>query len=48
MECGRGRTGDYTTPRLPDGKHTFSVNAVDNVGNKGTPEVVNWATGKDN
>ena len=31
VNCGTGtRTnGQYTTPNLPDGKHTFSVNGVD-------------------
>ena len=37
--------GEYTTSLLPDGKHTFEVIAVDSVGNKGTPKVVEWSTG---
>lgn len=46
VDCGSGTSGIYTTPNLPHGKHTFSVNAVDNVGNKGTPQVVTWSIGK--
>ena len=46
FDCGSGSQGSYTTPELPDGKHTFSLNTVDNVGNKGTPQVVNWETGR--
>ncbi len=45
MECGRGTNGEYTANNLPDGKHTFEVNAVDGVGNKGIPKVVEWTTG---
>ena len=45
VNCGRGSRGTYSTPELPDGKHTFSLNTVDNVGNKGKPEVVNWEIG---
>jgi hypothetical protein len=45
VDCGSGNTGDYTTPNLPDGKHTFEVNAVDGLGNTGTPKVVEWTTG---
>ena len=45
VNCGRGSHGKYSTPELPDGKHTFSLKTVDNVGNKGTPEVVNWEIG---
>ncbi|CAB3983302.1 Hypothetical predicted protein [Paramuricea clavata] len=44
VDCGSGNTGDYTTPNLPDGKHTFEVNAVDSLGNTGTPKVVEWTT----
>ena len=47
VPCGSGFSGVYTTPNLPDGVHTFSVHAVDKVGNKGTPKVINWSTGKD-
>ncbi len=46
VNCGDGTSGIYTTPNLPHGKHTFTVNAVDNLGNKGTPKVVSWSTGK--
>lgn len=46
MDCGRGTDGDYTTPNLPDGKYRFEVTAVDNLGNKGTPEVVSWSKGR--
>ena len=46
VDCGSGTTGTYTTPDLRDGQHTFSVNAVDDVGNKGIPKVVTWTTGK--
>ena len=45
VDCGDGRLGRYTTSNLPDGEHTFSVSAVDEVGNKGTPKVVKWTTG---
>ena len=45
VECGSGTRGEYTTSSLPDGEHTFEVNAVDNVGNRGTPSVVSWFTG---
>ena len=27
------------------GRHTFELNAVDNVANKGRPKVFNWITG---
>ena len=46
VNCGRGTRGVYTTPNLPDGDHTFTVNAVDDLGNKGTPKVISWSTGK--
>jgi hypothetical protein len=47
VNCGgKGTTGGYTTPDLPDGRHTFEVNAVDNLGNKGTRQIVSWSTGK--
>ena len=45
-DCGSGLRGRYTTPELPDGMHTFALNTVDSVGNKGTPVVVNWETGR--
>ncbi len=45
MDCGSGTTGEYTTPILPQGKNTFEVTAVDHVGNKGIPKVVEWTTG---
>jgi hypothetical protein len=48
VNCGSGTRGEYTASNLPDGKHTFEVNAVDGVGNKGTPQVVRWTTGKMN
>ncbi|XP_028410633.1 uncharacterized protein LOC114533322 [Dendronephthya gigantea] len=44
VSCGSGLNGRYTTPILPDGEHTFSVNAVDGVGNKGEPQVVKWTS----
>ena len=47
VDCGSGTTGAYITPDMPDGQHTFSVNAVDSVGNKGTPRFVSWSTGKE-
>lgn len=46
VDCGTGTSGVYTTPNMPDGRHTFSVNAVDPLGNKGTPKVIEWNTGK--
>ena len=45
VDCGTGTIGQYTTRYLPDGKHNFSVNGVDDLGNKGTPKVVKWTTG---
>ena len=45
VECGSGTSGEYTSNNLPDGRHTFELNAVDNVGNKGRPKVFNWITG---
>ena len=44
--CGSGRTGEFTSPNLPDGRHTFEVYAVDDLGNRGTEQVVSWSTGK--
>lgn len=46
VDCGQGTNGQFTTPTLPDGQHTFQVNAVDNLGNKGTPQTVRWTTGE--
>lgn len=46
VPCGDGTSGQYTTPELPDGKHSFSVSSVDSLGNKGRPLNVNWETGK--
>ena len=45
VSCGGGTNGQYTTPNLPDGKYTFEINSVDNLGNKGTRKVVKWTTG---
>ena len=47
VDCGRGTSGQYTTSDLPDGPHTFEVNAVDPLGNRGTPQTVRWSTGED-
>jgi hypothetical protein len=46
VACGSGTTGAYTTPDLNDDNHWFSVNSVDPLGNKGTPERVDWKTGR--
>ena len=46
VECGNGTFGVYTTPNLPNGPQTFTVNAVDKVGNKGSPKFVSWFLGK--
>ena len=46
VSCGKGTTGDYTTPDLSDGKHSFSVSSVDPLGNKGRPVTVEWETGE--
>ena len=44
---GRSRQrGSFQTPNLPDGKHSFSISAVDDHGNKGEPKVVNWDLGR--
>ena len=45
VECGEGTDGDYTTPDLPDGRHTFELNAVDKVGNRGSPQFLRWTKG---
>ena len=44
--CGDGSTGDYTTPDLTDGKHSFTVSSVDPLGNEGRPVTVEWNTGE--
>ena len=46
VSCCKGTTGDYTTPDLSDGKHSFSVSSVDPLGNKGRPVTVEWETGE--
>ena len=46
VSCSNGTTGDYTTPDLSDGKHSFSVSSVDPLGNKGRPVTVEWETGE--
>ena len=44
-DCGSGTQGEFTTDPLSDGRHTFSLNLVDKVGNKGEPVTVSWETG---
>lgn len=46
VSCGNGTTGQFITPDLSDGEHTFSVNSVDPLGNKGVPVTARWQTGK--
>ena len=46
FNCGRGTDGEYTTPNLPDGNHTFTVIPVDDLRNRGRPQVVTWSTGR--
>ena len=45
VDCGSGTRGEFTTDPLPDGKHTFTLDLVDKVGNKGEPVTVSWDTG---
>ena len=45
-DCGKGRTGEFTSSNLPDGRHTFEVYGVDDLGNQGTPQTVSWSKGK--
>lgn len=46
VPCGNGTTGEYTTPDLSDGRHSFSVSSVDPLGNKGRPVTAEWETGE--
>jgi hypothetical protein len=43
--CGSGTEGNFTTDPLSDGRHTFTLNLVDRLGNKGKPVSVSWETG---
>ena len=45
VDCGSGTRGEFTTDALPDGRHTFRLDLVDKVGNKGKPVDVSWETG---
>ena len=44
--CGYGRYGQYVTPLLPDGEHTFYLIPEDFYGNKGPVVKHVWRTGK--
>jgi hypothetical protein len=46
VNCGRGTDGEYITPNLPNGDHTFTVIPTDYLRNKGRPQVVTWSTGR--
>ena len=45
VTCGSGTQGEFTTDALPDGQHTFTLDLVDRLGNKGEPVTVSWETG---
>lgn len=45
-DCGSGTTGDWTTPSLSNGKHTFYVIAKDEVGNTAPTLKHTWTIGK--
>ena len=46
VPCGYGKTGEWRTPRVPDGEHTFFLTAVDTLGNKGPTLSRKWFVGK--
>ena len=44
--CGSGRTGDWTTPSLSNGEHTFYLIAKDEVGNEAPRLSHSWRIGE--
>lgn len=46
VDCGSGTRGVFTTSNLPDGNNVFTVNGVDDLGNKGVPKVISWLKGR--
>ena len=46
VNCGSGTTGDWTTPPLSDGKHTFYLTAKDEVGNNAPRLSHSWNIGE--
>ena len=46
VDCGSGLTGDWTTSRLSNGKHTFYLLAKDEVGNTAPQLSHSWSIGE--
>ena len=44
--CGSDNNKKWTTPRLDDGDHTFSLTAIDRVGNRAPTLRKQWTVGK--
>jgi hypothetical protein len=46
VDCGSGTTGDWTTPTLTNGAHTFYLTAKDEVGNNAPRLSHSWTIGE--
>lgn len=46
VSCGYGKEGQWETPLLPDGEHTFYLTPRDQFGNSGPTVSRKWSVGK--
>ncbi len=44
--CGSGIDGEWTTPILNDGDHSFSLTAIDPIGNRAPTMRILWTVGE--
>ena len=46
VDCGRGKSGRFTTPPLEDGRHVFYLLGEDELGNTARPRTHRWTVGE--